>query len=226
MSSWKGGDFMKNGQALKKPELPNGIYGMTAEKFSKGRSNIQVVEAMIQGGVKIIQYREKRPTKSFREMLTECRRIRELTRRAGVLFIVNDYVGLAMMAEADGVHLGQDDWPIEEVRRVVGRDMMIGLSTHSPEQARQAMALGADYIGVGPIYATHTKDDVCAPVGLEYLDYARAHVTIPFVAIGGIKSHNMAQVVAHGAKTICLVTEIVAADDIAATVRGLVSQLE
>jgi thiamine-phosphate pyrophosphorylase len=217
---------MKNIMASKKPELPHGIYGMTAEKFSKGRSNIQVVEAMIQGGVKIIQYREKRPAKSFRDMLTECRRIRELTRRADVMFIVNDYVGLAMMAEADGVHLGQDDWPITEVRRVVGRDMMIGLSTHSPEQARQAMTLGADYIGVGPIYGTHTKDDVCAPVGLEYLDYARAHVTIPFVAIGGIKSHKMAQVVAHGAKTVCLVTEIVAADDIAATVRGLVSQFE
>jgi thiamine-phosphate pyrophosphorylase len=214
---------MKNNPKAHKPTLPHGIYGMTAEKFSKGRGNIQVVEAMIEGGVQIIQYREKRPAKSFRDMLTECRRIRELTRRAGVLFIVNDFVELALMAEADGVHLGQDDWPITEVRRLVGPEMMIGLSTHSPQQARKAVDLGADYIGVGPIYATQTKDDVCAPVGLDYLDYAHAHVTIPFVAIGGIKSHNIAQVVEHGAKTVCLVTEIVAAGDIPATVSHLVS---
>jgi thiamine-phosphate pyrophosphorylase len=197
---------------------------MTADKFSKGRTNIQVVEAMIAGGIKIIQYREKRPDKSFAEMLRQCRLIREMTRKAGVLLVVNDYVELAMMVQADGVHLGQDDWPPDDVRRLVGDAMMIGVSTHSPEQASRAMDLGADYIGVGPIYQTQTKDDVCAPVGLDYLEFARTHVSIPFVAIGGIKTHNLAQVVRHGARTACLVTEIVAADDIAATVERLNAQ--
>ncbi len=208
-------------QAQVKPAFPSGIYGITAEKFSRGRSNTEVVCAMIAGGVSIIQYREKRPAKSYREMLAECRQIRELTRQAGVLFIVNDYTDLALLSDADGVHVGQDDLPVAEVRRLVGPHKLIGLSTHSPEQARQAQVQGADYIGVGPLYSTHTKDDVCAPVGLAYLDYAVAHVKLPFVAIGGIKTHHMAEVVRRGARTICLVTEIVGAQDISATARQL-----
>jgi thiamine-phosphate pyrophosphorylase len=204
-----------------KPFLPEGIYGITAEKFSKGRTNIEVVEAMIAGGLKIVQYREKRPDKSHRRMLAECRRIRDLTRAAGVLFIVNDYVDIAMLAEADGVHVGQDDLPVSDVRRLVGRDKLIGLSTHSIDQARRAVDEGADYIGVGPIYSTQTKEDVCDPVGLAYLDAVKREVPLPVAAIGGIKAHNIAEVFRHGAKTICLVTEIVESDDIAAKIKEL-----
>lgn len=204
-----------------KPAIPQGIYGITAEKFSKGRSNIEVVQQMIAGGIGIIQYREKRPHKSFAEMLSECQTIRALTREAGVLFIINDYADIAQLVDADGVHVGQDDFPVPEVRRLIGPHKLIGLSTHGPEQADAAIAAGADYIGVGPLYATQTKDDVCAPVGLEYLDYVVQHSPLPFVAIGGIKEHNLAQVMAHGAKTLCLVTEVVGSDDIAATVRRL-----
>jgi thiamine-phosphate pyrophosphorylase len=205
----------------RKPALPEGIYGITAEKFSRGRSNIEVVEAMIAGGVKIIQYREKRPDKSHRVMLAECRRIRELTRAAGVLFIVNDYADIALLADADGVHVGQDDLPAADVRRLIGPDKLIGVSTHAIDQARRAQAEGADYIGVGPIYSTQTKDDVCDPVGLAYLDAVVRHIPLPIVAIGGIKAHNIAEVARHGAKTICLVTEIVAAEDIAAKLKEL-----
>jgi thiamine-phosphate pyrophosphorylase len=201
--------------------LPEGIYGITAEKFSRGRSNLEVVRAMVQGGVKIIQYREKRPYKSFRQMLDECRQIRAITRDNGVLFIVNDYVDIAMIVDADGVHVGQDDLPVEDVRKRVGAEKIIGLSTHSPRQAQAARAAGADYIGVGPIYSTRTKDDVCDPVGLEYLEYAVEKVPLPFVAIGGIKQHNIDAVIDRGAKTICLVTEIVGADDIAQMVQRL-----
>lgn len=204
-----------------KPAFPQGIYGITAEKFSKGRSNIEVVEQMIAGGIGIIQYREKRPHKSFAEMLSECQAIRALTREAGALFIINDYVDIAQLVDADGVHVGQDDFPVPEVRRLIGPHKLIGLSTHSPEQAEAAIAAGADYIGVGPLYATQTKDDVCSPVGLTYLDYVVKNSPLPFVAIGGIKEHNLAEVVAHGAKTLCLVTEIVGSDDIAATARRL-----
>jgi thiamine-phosphate pyrophosphorylase len=201
-------------------QLPAGIYGITAEKFSNGRSNIEVVREMIRGGVSVIQYREKYAQKSIREIYEECREIREMTRKHDVMFIVNDFVDIALLVEADGVHVGQDDLPVDAVRRLVG-NKIIGLSTQSPEQARAALAIGADYIGVGPIFETHTKDNVCAPVGLGYLEYAVANVPIPFVAIGGIKEHNMDEVCRRGARSVCLVTEIVGAADIAATVRKL-----
>lgn len=205
----------------RKPRLPDGVYGITAEKFSRGRSNFEVVREMIAGGIAIIQYREKRPPKSFAAMLEECRAIRALTREAGVLFIVNDYPALALLADADGVHVGQDDLPVPEVRRLLGPDKIIGLSTHAPEQARAAVAAGADYIGVGPIFETHTKDDVTDPVGLAYVEYAARHSPLPFTVLGGIKEHNLARVIACGARSVCLVTEIVAADDICAKVRRL-----
>lgn len=208
-------------QPKNRPKLPRGIYGITAEKFSQGRSNVAVAEAMIAGGVTTLQYREKRPDKSHRQMLDECRRIRELTRTAGVLFIVNDYAEIALLVEADGVHVGQDDLPVPELRRLLGPEKIIGLSTHTPEQAREAIDLGADYIGVGPIFATQTKTDVVAPVGFAYLEHVVRNSPLPFAAIGGIKEHNIAEVVRRGAKSICLVTEIVGAEDIAAKVRTL-----
>lgn len=210
-------------QQLDKPAFPAGLYGITAEKFSAGRTTIDVVRQMIAGGIRIIQYREKRAHKSAREMLAECTTIRKLTREAGVLFIINDYPDLAQLVDADGVHVGQDDYPVTEVRRLIGPDKLIGLSTHGPEQAAAAVAAGADYIGVGPIFSTRTKEDVCAPVGLGYLDHVVATCPLPFVAIGGIKEHNIGEVLAHGAETVCLVTEIVGAADIATTLRRLQS---
>ena len=192
-----------------KPAFPVGVYGITAEKFSAGRNNIEVVQQMIAGGIHIIQYREKRPLKSFGEMLEECRAIRHLTREAGVLFIINDYPDIA------------HDFPVAEVRHLIGPHKLIGLSTHNPDQAAAAVRSGADYIGVGPIFSTQTKEDVCAPVGLGYLDHVVRTCPLPFVAIGGIKEHNLGQVLARGAKTVCLVTEIVGAADIAATARRL-----
>jgi thiamine-phosphate pyrophosphorylase len=119
-----------------------------------------------------------------------------------------------MLVKADGIHLGQDDLPVEKVRELVGSEMIIGLSTHSPEQAQDAVRRGADYIGVGPIYRTYTKKDVCEPVGLEYLDYVVKSINIPFVAIGGIKESNMDEVISRGAKCVAMVTEIVGAENI------------
>lgn len=216
---------MKNNTSKKHP-LPAGIYGITAERFSRGRSNVEVVEEMIRGGVTTIQYREKKHQKPVGEMLKECQQIRELTRKHGVTFIVNDHVDLALLVDADGVHVGQEDLPVEAVRRLLGEDKIIGLSTHSPEQAERAVAVGADYIGVGPVFTTQTKEDVCAAVGMEYLDYAVAHCPLAFVAIGGIKEHNIEDIAARGAKTICLVTEIVASKDIYSTVVRLRSLLK
>ena len=113
-----------------------------------------------------------------------------------------------------GLHVGQDDLPVASVRKLIGSDKIIGLSTHSPEQAHEAILAGADYIGVGPIFATQTKEDVCAPVGFSYLEYVAGNLDIPFVAIGGIKCHNLQEVVSRGARTVCMVTEIVGAGDI------------
>ncbi len=192
--------------------LATDIYGLTGEAHSRGRSNIEVVRAMIDAGIELIQYREK--DKSTAEQFRECRELRRLTREAGVRFIVNDDPALAVMVEADGIHLGQDDYPVAEVRRLVGETMAIGLSTHAPAQAEAACRAGVDYIGVGPIFQTFTKQDVCAPVGLEYLEYVARNIDLPFVAIGGIKARNLAEVVRRGANCIAMVTEIVAADDI------------
>lgn len=197
--------------------LQSGIYGITAERFSRGRSNIQVVEEMIRGGITTIQYREKKHQKDVGEMYVECQLLRKLTREHGVTFIINDHVDLALLVDADGVHVGQEDLPVGAVRRLLGHDKIIGLSTHSPEQMKQAVELGADYIGVGPIFTTETKENVCDTVGFEYLDYVAEHCQIPFVAIGGIKEENLREVVRHGAKSICLVSEIVGSDDIYST---------
>ena len=195
------------------------LYGMTAEDLSYSHDNISDVRDMLAAGIKIIQYREKE--KTYKEMYEQCLKIRDLTREAGALFIVDDFTDLALAVEADGVHIGQDDLPIEAVRKIAGDKLFIGLSTHSPEQALDAKKRGADYIGVGPIFETHTKKNVCAPVGLSYLDYVVENIDIPFVAIGGIKKHNLAEVYAHGAKCACLVTGIVGSDDIQKTVDEL-----
>ncbi len=195
---------------LNKKTIPKGIYGITFEKFSNGRTNIQIVKEMIENGIKIIQYREK--DKSFKEMYEEATILREMTKKAGVIFIINDHVELAQMVDADGVHIGQDDWPLKEVRKLLGNEKIIGLSTHSKTQAIEAVKLGADYIGVGPIFDTNTKD--YATVGIEYLEFVAKNIDIPFVAIGGIKEHNIKEVLKAGAKTIALVTEITEAKNI------------
>lgn len=199
--------------------LDTDIYCLTAEKFSLGRSNIEVVRAMLDAGIKLVQYREKE--KKTGVMYDECMEIRRMTREAGAAFIVNDNIDLAMMVEADGVHIGQEDYPVPVVRKLVGENMAIGLSTHAPEEARKAVADGADYIGVGPIFRTFTKEDVVDPVGYEYLDYVVSNLDIPFVAIGGIKEHNIADVARRGARCVALVTEIVGADDIGGTIKAL-----
>lgn len=199
--------------------LKHPLYCITSEEFSLGRSSIVVVKEMIDAGVKLLQYREK--GKSAKAKYQDCLKIREMTKGAGVTFIVNDDVALALAIGADGVHIGQDDLPISVVRKMLGEDYIIGVSTHSPEQARAAIDSSADYIGVGPIYPTKTKKDVGPAVGLEYLDYVVKNVQLPFVAIGGIKVSNMTEVLQHGAKCVAMVTEIVGAQDIKGKIKEI-----
>ncbi len=195
------------------------LYGLTDSRLSLGRSVAQVAQALLEAGVKIIQYREKKL--SGAKMLEECRQLRQLANEYNACFIVNDHIDLATLVGADGIHLGQDDIPVREARKLVGKDMCIGLSTHSPKQALEALAAGADYIGVGPVFATNTKEDVVDPVGLEYVDWVSANIRLPFVAIGGIKEHNIAKVASHGAKCCALVSEFTGAPDIGAKVAAV-----
>lgn len=211
--------FSSYGKNHRKNILDTDLYCLTSEEHSNGKKNIEVVKEMIAAGIKIIQYREKE--KPMIEKYNECKKIRELTKKEGVTFIVNDNVDLAILSDADGIHIGQDDLPIEDVRKLVGDKMFIGISTHSKEQAEDAVQRGADYIGVGPVFKTYTKKDVCDPVGFEYLDYVVEHVKIPFVAIGGIKETNISEVKAHGAQCIALVTEIVGAENIGEKIKHL-----
>lgn len=204
--------------------LPAGIYALTSELHSQGRSNIEVVSEILASGVPILQYREK--SKKVREMYEECLVLRAMTQQYGALFIINDHLDLALAVGADGVHIGQDDLPLSKVRELVGPDLMIGISTHSPAQVWAAVSGGADYIGVGPLFATNTKIDVCNPVGLDFLDYVVKNLNIPFVAIGGIKEHNLAEVIKTGARTVALVTEIVVNPDIAGKIKRLQSIME
>ena len=204
--------------------LPAGIYALTSELHSQGRSNIEVAREILASGVPILQYREK--GKKVRVMYEECLVLRAMTQQYGALFIINDYLDLALAVGADGVHIGQDDLPLSKVRELVGPDLMIGISTHSPDQARAAVSGGADYIGVGPLFATQTKIDVCDPVGLDYLDYVVQNLKIPFVAIGGIKEHNLAAILKAGARTVALVTDIVGNPDITGKIKRLQSIME
>lgn len=192
-------------------DIPKGLYGITADNFSNGKSNYQCVEEMIKGGIKIIQYRDKR--KSSGEKVEEAKAIRELCRKNNVLFIMNDNVAIAMLVDADGVHVGQDDMKPDDVRKLIGTNKIIGLSTHSEEQGMAAYNNeNVDYIGVGPIFPTTTKDT--APVGLEYLEFAVKNLHMPFVAIGGIKDYNINEIINRGAQRICLVSDIVGAENI------------
>lgn len=196
------------------------LYAITASQFSLGRSNVEVVLQLLAAGIKIIQYREKEL--SMKLKYEDCRKIRELTAAAKACFIVNDDIDLALAVEAEGVHIGQDDLSPRIVRKLVGPRMLIGLSTHSPEQLQQAVREGiADYLGIGPLFQTFTKKNVISPVGLGYLDYAVKNCRLPLVAIGGIKEHNIGEVVQHGARCCCLVTEIVGAANISAKIQAI-----
>lgn len=208
----------------KAEKIRKGLYCITAQNLSKGRDNITVVREMLMGGAKIIQYREK--YREIKARYEECLEIKRLCQEYGAIFIINDNIDIALLVKPDGVHIGQDDLPIDMVRKLVGEDMLIGLSTHSPQQAQRAVEMGADYIGVGPIYPTKTKDNVCEAVGLEYLSYVAENINIPYVAIGGIKEHNMEQVVQAGGKCLCMVSDIIGADNISEKVRKIINILD
>jgi len=198
------------------------LYVITGTNYHPGRSLADVVEQALIGGADVVQLRDKQATEQ--EILQQARMLRELTRRYGVPLIINDYIDIAIEVEADGVHLGQDDLNLEEARRRLGPDRIIGISTHSLEQALAAQAGGADYIGVGPVYPTGTKPGRAA-VTTSYVRQAAESVSIPFVAIGGITLDNVDTVLEAGATRVCAVSAVVGADDPAAVCRALKARI-
>lgn len=196
-----------------------GLYVITDAKLSRGRSHLEVIRAAIAGGATVVQYREKEGT--TRQMIEEARALRELARQAGVPFIVNDRVDIALAVDADGVHVGQDDMPAPLARKLMGPERIVGVSVDNLEQALQAERDGADYVGAGPILATPTKPDAAPPIGLEGLAEICRQVSIPVVAIGGINETNAAAVIAAGAAGVAVVSAVVAAPDVEAAARRL-----
>ena len=203
---------------LKKRFPITDIYAILGEEFSKGKSNVQVTKELIASDVKIIQYREK--SKSKKEIYEECKIIRKLTKKNGVTFIINDHISIAMLVKADGIHIGQDDLPIEEVRRIAPH-MIIGLSTHNKDQANEAVEKGADYIGVGPIFKTSTKENIEKSDGLEYLKWVKENIDLPYVAIGGIKEENVSKVKENGGYCFAMISELTGAHDLVKKINTL-----
>lgn len=199
------------------------LYVITAESNHPGKSLVDVMEQTLIGGADILQLRNK--TGSREEVLGQAKALRELTRKYNVPFIINDYPDIVLEVDADGVHLGQEDMPIAEARRLLGPEKIIGISTHSLQQALAAERDGADYIGAGPVFPTDTKPGRAA-VTTSYVAEAARHVTIPFVAIGGITLENVDVVLASGARRICSVSAIVGSSDPAATCRSFLERIE
>lgn len=199
-----------------------GLYAIVDTAALRGRRHPEVVKELISGGAKIIQLRDK--TTGKKELLPMAREMRELCARHNVLFIINDYLDLALAVEADGLHLGQDDLPVKEARRLLPVDVLLGCSVHTVEQAVGARQDGADYLGVGAIYTTSSKDSTV--IGIEGLKQVRQAVKMPLVAIGGINAGNAADCIAAGASAVAVISAILGAEDIVTATRQLIEKIE
>jgi thiamine-phosphate pyrophosphorylase len=201
-------------------KLPSHFYAMVDPAF--GHEPVALAETMLDAGARIIQLRLK--DVPARDLLAAARAIAALCRARSAIFIVNDRVDIAMLANAHGVHLGQDDLPLDAARRIAGAGAIIGISTHTVEQARAAEDGGADYIGFGPMYPGGLKS-IVAGQGLENLRAVRAAVKIPIVAIGGITEATVPQILKAGADAAAIITDVLAARDVAAKVRSIFAGL-
>jgi thiamine-phosphate pyrophosphorylase len=196
------------------------LYVITDEHLSGGRTHIQIAEKAIAGGADVIQLRDKKA--SSRKLFQTALELRRLTREAGVTFIVNDRLDIALTVDADGLHIGRDDLPVVVARKWVKRDKILGVSATTLEEAVEAEAQGADYLGVGPIYeARGTKFDAGKPQGLNLLQAIQKHCNTPLIAIGGIQSKNVKDVIKAGAHGVAVISAVVSASDITAAVREL-----
>ena len=195
------------------------VYLVTDRGLAKGRSTLEIVKAAVEGGITCVQLREK--DCSTLEFIRQAFEIKDFLKARGVPLIINDRVDVAQAVEADGVHLGQTDMPLEIAKKILGGSMIIGISAESLKDALEAEKGGADYLGVSPIYATPTKTDTAPPLGLAGLRTIRKAVKLPLVAIGGLNRDNAAAVIRSGGDGVAVVSAIVAAGDPAGAARNL-----
>lgn len=191
---------------------------ITDPSLAPGKDHLAIAREALAGGADMIQLRDKGG--ELRDLLRQARAIQALCRSQGATFTVNDRLDLALAAGADGLHVGQDDLPAPAARRLLARGGILGVSTHSREQALAAEAAAADYIGFGPMFATGTKATGYTPRGLEGLREIRASVRLPILAIGGITLENVADVIAAGATAPAVISAVVATADIAEAARA------
>ena len=192
------------------------LYGIIDLGYVEARDTDRIAAQMIEGGIDLIQLRGK--NKSIEELVELSKELHQLTAKSATPLIVNDYAEVASSTPVEGVHVGQDDDSIEVVRQKVARDILVGKSTHSLEQALDAQSEGADYIGFGPIFATPTKPDY-APIGLEGISRVHAEVNLPIFCIGGINIDNLQSVIDAGAKRVVMVSALLKAHNIVDYVR-------
>jgi thiamine-phosphate pyrophosphorylase len=192
------------------------LYGIVDLGYVKPEDVVPMTRALVEGGVDILQLRAKKLPPQEVEALA--RRIKPITRDAKVPLVINDYPHVAAEVGSDGVHVGQDDQSVSETRRIVGPSCFVGKSTHSLDQARAAMAEGADYIGFGPLYATGTKPDY-VPIGLQDIVEVHRGAKCPVFCIGGINLRTLPEVIAAGAQRVVIVSAFLQAADVRAMVR-------
>jgi thiamine-phosphate pyrophosphorylase len=203
-----------------KLHLPR-LYAILDPEQTRGRAAETVLWELLEGGVKILQLRAK-ALRAGDFLQLGCV-TRALTRSHGCRLIVNDRIDIALACEADGVHLGQEDLPLQAAKKLMG-DKIIGISTHDPEQAQEAEAAGADYIGFGPMFATTTKQTGYGARGLDMLAQVRDAVKLPIVAIGGITENNVGRVWQSGADSAAVISDILGAEEIGAKIKRITAQ--
>ena len=201
----------------------SGLYLVLDATALGGRDEVEVAAAAVRGGARTIQLRDKHGRKA--DVLAAARRLRALCTDKGVLFVVNDHLDVALAVRADGIHLGQDDLPPAEARRILPLDMLIGCSTHSAAEAVRAQAGGADYVALGSVYPTTSKETYRL-VGLDTLRRTRSRVSVPLVAIGGINHGNVREVVRAGADAAAVISAVLGADDVEGAARKLAVKMK
>jgi thiamine-phosphate pyrophosphorylase len=206
-----------------KIERISGLYVILDRQFLVGRNELDIAGQIIEGGAKVIQLRDKQSKK--RGLLPVAQKLKELCSQAGVLFIINDYLDLAMAVDADGLHIGQEDLPLPVVRRELPVDKIVGCSVTTVSQATKAQNEGADYIAVGSIFPTTTKKEAII-VGVDILKELKQIVSTPLVAIGGINQSNIGEVVAAGADAVAVISAVLGEKDVRGTVQKLVAKMD
>ena len=210
-----------------KTERMLGLYVILDRQFLAGRDELDVARQIIEGGAKVMQLRDKSQfyQDEKRELLIIAQKLKELCSEAGVLFIINDYLDLAIAVGADGLHIGQKDLPLSIVRRQLPIDKIVGCSVTTLSQATQAQNEGADYIAVGSIFPTTTKKEATM-VGVDIVRELKRMVSIPLVAIGGINQNNVSEVVAAGADAVAVISAVLSEKDIREAIQNFVAKME